>query len=205
MNLFRREIKHVGRENAEGDLDGGIFQPALNLLDDPAKHEADEDSPDGEPEKLQETFRDGGNAFLDDDFAGKLESQQASGVVDEALAFKDVHDALRQTDAARNGSGGNRICGRNDRTQQHAQTPVKAGKDEGCQQGNAGDGKANQTEGKKENGQQIGLEVTPGGVPRGGIQQRRQEDEEDEIRIELNVRNARDKTERKTADDHDDG
>ena len=59
----------------------------------------------------------------------ELESQQAGGVVDQALAFEQIDDAPGKSDLRRDGGGGHRIGGRDDRAEDHANPPIESGKE----------------------------------------------------------------------------
>ena len=57
----------------------------------------------------------------------KLESQQSAGVVDQALAFENIGDSFGNADAFGDSSCRKGICRRDDRAQNQAESPVKAG------------------------------------------------------------------------------
>ena len=78
---------------------------------------------------------DGRRAAYGPDGGGELKSEQAGGVVDEALAFEDVDDAAGQPDAPGDGGGGDGVGGGDDGAEHQAEAPVEAGEDVVAQPG----------------------------------------------------------------------
>src|SRR6185369_2219928 len=68
----------------------------------------------------------------------------------------------------------------------------------------AGDGETYETEGEEENADDVVFEVAPRGEPRGGIEERGKEDEEDDIGIHREVGCAGDEAKDQTGDHEDD-
>ena len=141
---------------------------------------------------------------LDHDGCGELKSEQAGRVVDETLSFENVDDAARQPDAPGNGSCGNGVCRGHHRTEHEAQAPVKAGENSGRNQGNRGNGESDQAEGQKKDADKVVAKVAPGSGPGSGIEQRRENNQEDKIGIKGDIRDAGNKSEQQSANDHDD-
>ena len=129
--------------------------------------------------------------LMDHEGCGELKSEQAGGVVDEALAFEDVDDAAGQPDAPGDGSGGDGVGGGDDGAEHESEAPVETVKDGGRNQGDGDDGEADQAEGEKKDADEVVAEVAPGGGPGGGVEQRREDDQEDEVGIEGDVGHAR--------------
>ena len=204
MDLVGDQVGGIGHEDADGDLDGAVVDAAFEQVNDPAYEQSDADAGDDQPEQGQHPLQRTGYSAADDDGDGELQGEEASGVVDQALAFEHVNDAAGKPDALGDGGCGNGVGRRDDCSQDEAEPPVKAEKDPGSDQSYSKDSEDDQTEGEEENADDVEAEVAPGGGPRGGVKQRWQNYEEDEIRFERDVRNGWDEAQDEPADDHDD-
>src|SRR5579862_3640980 len=158
---LRGEIGGIRDEDADGDFDRAVVDAALEVVDDPSDDEADHDASGGEPNKSKHASGHGGDAVVNEDADGELESEETGGVVDEAFAFEDVDDAFGQSDAAGDGSGGDGGSGGDDSSEDKTETPVKAGKDMGRGQGDSDDGEGDQPEGEQGDGDDVVAEVAP--------------------------------------------
>src|SRR5207237_5948820 len=93
VNRIRDQVRAIRHEHADGDLDGAIVDPALEPIDDEAEHQADADSASDEIAEAEEHERGGRNLSPGEQQHAHLDGEQAGRVVDQALAFEDVHDA----------------------------------------------------------------------------------------------------------------
>lgn len=141
---------------------------------------------------------------MDDDHSGKLQSEQTGCVIDEALAFEYIDDAARRTDPPGDGGGGNSVGGADNGSERQTERPVEARENAGCNQRDPEDGEADQSKGEQQDADEVVVEIAPGGVSGGGVEQGREDGKEDEIRVEGNVGNTGDEAEEQSADDHDD-
>src|SRR6266478_3361605 len=183
-NGFGREVSGVGREDADHDFDGAVIDAALEPFHNQTEDQADTETDGNQIGEAQSALRDGRGAALDDHGDGEFESEEAGGIVDEAFAFEDVHDPLRQAEALGDGGGGDGVGGGDDRAQDEAESPVEPRKHPARRFGDAKHGKTDQAEGEKKDADQIEFEIAPGGQPSRGIQKRREHGEEDDVGIE---------------------
>src|SRR4029077_8671488 len=97
------------------------------------------------------------------------------------------------------------VGGGDDGAQDEAEAPVKAGEDPSSGGRYAQHRESDEAEGEKENADQIEFEVAPGGQPGGGVQQRRQYDEENNVGIQRDAGDAGNEAEEQAGDDQNDG
>ena len=57
VNLLRGQVRGVGDQNAEGDLDGAIVDSPLDLSDEPADEQSEDNAAAGEPGEGQDAGR----------------------------------------------------------------------------------------------------------------------------------------------------
>ena len=115
-----------------------------------------------QPDKLGRGHADGKFACCG---GGQCEAERykAGGVVHEAFAFNNRHDAPGKMDLLRDRGGGNCVGRRNERAEgeRHRQRQLWQ---QGMHDESRGDGREqNQPDRELENGAQVGLEVVPGG------------------------------------------
>src|SRR5271165_6926830 len=120
MNGLRGQVGCVGNQDADGDFNRTIVNPAFEVVDKPADSQANGDAAGGEPRQRQQTSGDGGDALVNENADGEFKGQQSGRVIDEALAFEDVDDAAAKSEAPRNGSRSDRVSGCDDGAQDHA-------------------------------------------------------------------------------------
>ncbi len=149
--------------------------------------------------------RDGRSFAAHDHGDAEFESEEAGGVVDEAFAFEDVDDALREAEIFGDGGGGDGVGGGDDGAEDDAEAKIEWSEGVVCGFGDSPNGEADETEGEKEDADDVVFEVAPTGEPCGGVEQRRKNDEEDDVGADGDVRDAGDEAEDESGDDEDDG
>ena len=204
MDGIGGQIHGIRDQNAERNLDGAIVNSPLHIVDDPAGEEAEPDAAEGEPDEHQDATGHGGHAPVHDNIGSELKGEQARGVVDQAFSFENVDDAAGKSDTSCDGCSRDRVGGGDDGSEHQPDTPVEAGEGIRGHQGNCENGESHQPEGQKKDIDEVVAEVAPGGEPRGGVEKRRENDQEDQVGVEGNPGDARDETESQPSDDHDD-
>src|SRR5271156_2930582 len=205
MNGLRGQVGCVRNEDADGDFNRAIVNAAFEVVDKPTDCQADRDAARGEPRQRKQATGDGGDALANEYADGEFKGQQSAGVIDEAFTFEDVDDAAAKPDAAGDRCRGDRVGGRDDGAEEEPEPPVEAGKDAGRGPGDSDDGECYQAESEQRDVDDVVTEVAPGGVPGGSIEERRQDDEEDEVGVEGEVGDRGNEAEQQSAEDHDDG
>lgn len=202
---FREKICRVGNDDADGDFDRTVFDEPLEPFDHQSDEQADKKAGNDEVGKAQKAAVPGSGTPADQRGDGKFESHEAAGVVDEAFTFKNVDDALGQSEALGDGGGRDGVGGGNNRAEDGAEAPVKALKNVGSEQRNSRDGEAHKPEGQHEDADHVETELAPGSLPRRGVQQGRQDHQKNHVGIELNARGSGNEAEHKSGDDENDG
>src|SRR5581483_5692611 len=124
-NRIGGQIGHVGRQYAERDFDGSVIDAVFDLVDDFSNQKSEHDSNGNEIGKAEQAGGEGRVLASHEQSEAKFEGQERAGIVDQALAFKDVHDAFGQSDALGNGGGGDRVRGSHHSAENQTHTPVK--------------------------------------------------------------------------------
>ena len=152
-----------------------MFEPHIDRADG----HADEHAADGEPGELEEAAGEGGGGALDDHFDAELKGEQAGGVVEEAFAFEQVDDALGHADAAGDGGCGHGVGGGDDGAEEEAELPVEAGEPPPGGEGDTDGGEEDEEDGEAGDGGDVVSEFAPRGLPRGDVEQGREDDQKD--------------------------
>jgi hypothetical protein len=132
---------------------------------------------------------------------GKTEQDQARGVVEQALAFQQHHQPARQGHAFEDCFCGYRVRRRHDGAERKTRRPRQIGHDPVRDQANRKRGERHGSDGQQQYAPKISTEIRPGGEIGPVHQQRRQEQDEDQLRIETDRGEARDKCQHNTARD----
>src|SRR3954451_5188352 len=205
MDALRSQIRDIRNHDAECDFDRAVVEITFDALDDEADQDADRDADADQVRDAYEADGDAGSLAAENHGDAELESEQSAGVVDEAFAFENVDDALREAHAVGDRSGGDGVGGGHDGAEDEAEAPVKSAENMRSEDGDAGYGEADQAEGEEEDADDVVFEVAPGSEPGRGVEQRRQEDEEDHVRVQGDVRDAGNEAEYEAGNDQDDG
>jgi hypothetical protein len=202
---FSGQVGSVRRENADDDFNGSVVDAPLEPFDYEAEKIADHEAGSDEIGEPQSASGECGRTAVDDHGDGEFEGEEACGVVDEAFAFEDVDNRLREADALGYRGGGDGIGGGDDSAECETETPVESAEQPVGGRRDTSNGEGYESEGKKENADQVEFEIAPRGKPRGAVEERRKNDEEHEIGIERDTGNAGNEAEKKAGNDEDDG
>jgi len=72
------------------------------------------------------------------------------------------------------------------------------------EEGDAENGEEDEAGGEHRDGDEVATELSPVGLPRGGVEQRRKEDEEDDLGVERDAWDVRDEGDRQASEDEED-
>ncbi len=142
---------------------------------------------------------------MDDHGDAELEGEQASGVVDQAFAFEDGDDASWQADAFRDGGGGDGVGGGHYGAEHNAKAPIKGSEGIVRRRGYAKYRESNQAKGEEQDAGDVVFEIAPGGEPCAGVEERRQNHQENYVGIHGDFGNLGNEAESEAGDDENDG
>jgi hypothetical protein len=198
------KIRGVRDHDAEDDFDGAVVKIALNALDEESDEETDGDTDGDEVAQAEKAPDYGGSLPLNHHGDAELESEKASGVIDEALAFQDVDDSRGETYAPGDGGGGDGVGGGHQRAEDEAKAEIEVGEGIVGSFSHAQGSESYQAERQKKDADDVVGKIAPGGEPRARVQERRENGEEDDVGTHGDFGNAGDETEEETCDDQDD-
>jgi hypothetical protein len=202
---FGGEVGGVRNEKADGDFDRAVVNLVFEPFDEAGDDQADGDAGSHEIGEASDRGQNCGILAVDDHGGGEFESEEAGGIVEEAFAFENVHDAFGKADAFRDGGGGDSVGSGNDGTEHEASAPVYAGENPGDRGGDSKDGEGHEANGERGDAGEVVAEVAPGGDPRGGVKKWREDYEENQVGVERNSGDAGDKTNEESCNDEDYG
>src|SRR3982751_180418 len=96
-------------------------------MNDLAHDQADYNSHNNQIGKAQEPRADGWCLTSNQQRNAKFKRQQSAGIVQQALAFKNIDDALWQPNALSNRGRGNGVSGCNYGAKNQSYSPIKSG------------------------------------------------------------------------------
>ena len=197
---FRREVRRVGREQRDGDLDGRIGDASTYPHRDPAHDESDEDA--AERHKYEARERpDHGNGRGRRSRADRRPVDRERGrVIEEALALEDADDPARDREPLRYRGRRHRVGRRDDGPERDGEWPRHAGHERhrGCR--DHAHARGNETDGEQADVLEIRAEVADRSEERTHIEDRRQDDEEDDLRVELEWGDSRNESDDEPAE-----
>ena len=195
MQGICRKIRRVGHQNADGNFDRAIVDTLFDPVHDPSCNQTHGDTRDDQVGQAQHSIGRSRRFIFQEDADSKFEGQQPRGIIDQALPFQNVGNALGQTDALGDGSRGQRVRRRDHGPQYQADFPVKSGKQPRRAQCHSDHGKRDQPKSQKQNAGQVVGKVAPGRFPCGGVEKWRKDYVENDIRIQLDSWNSRNEAE----------
>ena len=146
-----------------------------------------------------------GHVIFEQQGEAELECEQGGGVIEQRFAFEDGGDDGGEAERARDGGCGDGVgCG-DDSAEQEAGAEVELGDEAVGEEGDAEHGEGDEPGGQHADAEEILAEAARVGLPRGGVEQRRKEDEEDDVRRERDARNVRKEREDQTCEHEQDG
>src|ERR1700756_2429986 len=125
MNALGSQISNVGRENTKCDLDWTIVDPMFDKVHDLADHQSDQNAHSDQVSQAQQPECESRCLTANQQRDPEFECKQGGGIVDQALAFQNVHNPFGQSDALGDGGSGNGIGGRNHGPEHQPNPPVE--------------------------------------------------------------------------------
>ena len=148
---------------------------------------------------------DGRRFSLNDHGDAELQGEKAGGVVEEAFAFEDGDDLLREAEARGDGGGGDSVGSSNDGPKDEAEAEIKRREGPVSGLGYTEDGESDETECEQRDANDVVGEVAPTGEPCGRVEKWWKDDQENDFGIDSDARNAGNEAEYEAGDDQDDG
>src|ERR1700683_4019506 len=100
MRCHGYQIRYVGDDDADCDLDWSIINMALEALYQSSDYQANGDSSQRQIAQPSQRLADRRRLRAQDHSQAELQREQTAGIVDQAFAFQDVDDASRQSQSA---------------------------------------------------------------------------------------------------------
>ncbi len=201
MNALGSEISNVGGENTKCDLDWTVVDPMFDKVHDLADHQSDQKAHSDQIRQAQQPECESRCLTANQQRNPKFERKQGGGIVDQALAFQNVHNPFGQSDALGDRGSGNGIGRRHHGPEHQPNPPVETSEKPVADRCHTKYGERNQTKCQKQNADQIVGKFTPRGEPGRTVKQRRQDHKKDHIRIQIDPGDSRDKAEQQSAND----
>jgi hypothetical protein len=157
-------------------------------VNDDAGKQADRYAASHQPKKFQHS--QARSRALPGDHQGnrKLQCEQTTGIVDQAFAFQYVNNSPGKAEALGNCGGSNRIRGRDYGSQDSTHPVVKPRNQPGRAHCNAKHSKSDQAKGQHKNADNVFVKVAPGSVESTDEEQRRQNHQKNNVRIQRDLR-----------------
>ena len=199
---LRREVGEVGGEERDRDLDRRVVQTRANPGDDGADRDADGD-PAGDRHDELAARLERAEAARDHRGDRELVGHERGAVVDQALALDDRHRPSGHTEAASDRRGGDRVRGGDDRAEHEGFRPAKVERlvSDHRDDDHRREHEADRQERDRADG---ALQLAQRREEGGRVEQRGEQDEQDELRLELDVRHLRDERQTQPPDHHQD-
>jgi hypothetical protein len=203
-DLVGRDERCVAAQQGDRDAHLRVLHPRTDPRDDPSHDQADRDparraqnEPQARLAQREAAANRGGHRHL--------VGHERRGVVEQALALDPAHEPAREADATHDQRACQRIGGRHHRAQHERRRPRHVGHEHvghPRDRDHREQHEADRYEGERA---QVGAQVAEVGEERRAIQEWREEDHEDHIRVEVHRFDARHEAEQRAADDEHDG
>ena len=192
-----REIGRERDDDRDQDLDRRVVEPPKDLARDTTDDDADGDPADrGDDEPGQRFGED--EAGADGEHRGPIGDQRGR-VVEQRLAFDERPDDPRRPESAEDRRGRQRVGRADDRTERERGRPAQAGDERVRHHRDEDHREQDQADREADERREVRAEIADRGFGRGGEEQRRQEDEQDQVGLEVDAGKARDEGQRETA------
>ena len=185
-----REIRRERDDDRDHDLDRWVVQPPKDLARQPADDDADDDPTDrGDDEPRQRFGED--EAGADGDHGGPIGDQRRR-IVEQCLAFDERPDDPRRPEPAEDRRGRQRVGRPDDRPERECGRPTQT-RDQGVRHDRDEDHREqHQADRQADERGQVRAEVADRGFRCRAEEQRRQEDQQDQVRLEVDAGQPRD-------------
>ena len=202
--LLGRQVGGVAAHERDRDLDRRIVEALAHLGDHPADGEADRGAAEAGVDELR-TGLPGAEAAGEHGRDRDLVGDQRGRVVDQRLALDDRHDAARDAEAPGDRGRGDGVGGGDDRAEHERGGPRHAVDHRVGDHRDAAGGGEHEPDRERADRPDVLPQLPQPGEVRRRVEQRRQEDQQHEVWLELEVRDARDEPEPEPAEDEEDG
>ena len=205
MNAFGGKISQIRGGEGQSYFYWRVCDVARSPINDEGRKESNRQSTGYQPRQLQHGESRSGPAPGNHQGNSKLQSKQSAGIVYQALSFKNVDDAARQAQTFRDCRGRDGIGGRHHRSKDRAQPIVETWNKPVGAHRNPEHGKSNQSKGQHQNADDIVVKVSPRSIETTDIEQGRENNEEDNVRIQCDLGQTREQAKNHAAHKEDDG
>jgi hypothetical protein len=201
-DLVGREEGDVAAEEGDRDLGRRVLGAAADRGDQVAGEQADRESAASGEEEAPAGLggREAGPDRSDD---RDLVDDQGAGVVDQALALEHVDDPARDPGAAQDRRRGDRVGRADDRAEGDRHRPGEV-EGEVCDRADDDRGRQHQPDREQRDHPGVVAQGVEVGEESARVEQRRQEDQQHEVGVELDLRDPRHQAERQPAEHEDD-
>ena len=188
--LLRRDVEQVGREQRDGDLDERVVQPAPQPGDDPSAGEADQRPDARDEQQLHDRVAEveGAGRRGADRHAPRRERR---AVVDEVLALDEVDDPFGRAEPAEDRRRGHEVGRREHRGQHEGRRPGQPVDERMRHDRDRGDRRGHEDDRAEGDGPRVAQQQPGRRLVARRVHERRHEDQEDDVRLELELRHAR--------------
>ncbi len=193
----------IAREQRDGDAHLGVLRALADLGDDPTDCEPDRDPAGGGQHEVQARVRER-EASADDRGDGDAEGDQRGCVVEQALALDDADLAAGRVEPAHDHRAGERVGGGDDRPEHERDLPGHAGYELVRDCRDRAHRHQDETDAGDRDRPEVPAQIAEVREEGGAVEQRGQEDDEHDVRIEVHLGQAGDETEKRAADDEHD-
>ena len=203
MHRLRQDIGHVRHRQSRQHFDKNIAKAAVNRHEQHRHRDTDGDAAGRHSDKLH-TGVDQRKRARHHCRHRELVDHQARGVVDQTLAFENGHHAARYVQARQNGGGRHRVRRRDDGPEHECRRPRHIRHqhlERGPDRKRGDDYQAN---GQQADRADIDLEIAPRRQQRRLIQDGRQHQRQDKLRVQWQFRQIRHEPQRAATDDQRD-
>ncbi len=200
MHPLGRQVGEEGRGEAERVLDQRLVEAPADERDG-AGHDQADDQPAGDRQG-EESGRPGGREVPADHRGGRhLVEHQRGRIVEQPLALDHRLQARRHPDPAADGDGRDGVRRSHDRAERERRRPGQVGDDEVRDRADHRRGEHHEADRQQHDRAQIGAERDEARVQRRAVEQRRQHEDEHDLRIQLDRRLARQRGDSEPAED----
>ena len=194
------QVGEVGAEERDRDLDRWVVQAAANPRDHCSEGDADADAADDRDDEVEARVDDA-EAAGDDSGNRELVGDEGGAVVDQALALDDRDDAPGNAKAPSDRRRGDGIGRGDDRAENERFGPAEVE----CGMSHHRDDahrRQHQADRQQADLADVAAQLAQWGEERRRVQQWRQQDQQDELRIELDVGDVGDRGEAESTEHH---
>lgn len=192
-----------GRQERDDDRVDRVVDAAGGQADHPAHGQAHDDAADRDHHQADPAIDErehAGQRGRD----GEPVGDQRRGVVDQRLALEDRHDLARHPEALEDARGGDGIRRGHDRAERERRRPAQTGDERLGHDRDHHRREQHETHREEADRAHVRPDVADGGEVAGTKQDRRQEQQEDDVRLQLDCRQTRHEPQQEPAEDQQD-